>query len=488
MNFFKERFGIAKIRLTPHEKIELQEELIKLDQKRIEFVSFVCFFISCFYLILDFFIFNDEHQSYYVFLDLMLLIVSLLVLTNVVANQVKLPTVFAFFKRNTVFIYPAFMLVWASGILVLKPDSLLNVITYFLTIFLLTFAIVTPLKRYLFYFGLVFVEFVILSFQLSTPIFSETFVLLSIGAFVSLPFFSTFASIRENMVASNMKLNKSNRSLESEVTKRVFELKQTNENLEYEIVQRKMVEIKLRDALKIAEESNKLKSEFLANISHEIRTPLNSIIGFSEMITEDSVSESRKKQYHELISSNTLYLLSIIDDIFDASLVHTNQIEAMNKPFNVNQFINFICYEASGFEAKHSKTNLKFTVRKLSNENLALVSDEYYLKKAIVRLLDNAYKFTSEGTINFGVIMRKGKLAFFVKDTGIGLYEKDFSRIFEPFVQGDGSFTRGYGGSGLGLTIVSGIVKALGCEFTFKTKPNKGSTFYLIFDKSLIVE
>jgi len=226
-----------------------------------------------------------------------------------------------------------------------------------------------------------------------------------------------------------------------------------------------------------------LKSEFLANISHEIRTPLNSIVGFTEMMTEEGVSTERKKEYQALVASNTMYLLSTIDDIFDASMLKTDQIKPIIKSCPIYSFMENVFYETSGIELKYNKKHLNFIRRNIENQCLILKTDEFYLKKAILRLIDNAYKFTEHGDIEVEAVVVNEYLELIVSDTGIGIEEKDQIRIFEPFVQGDGSFTRGYGGSGLGLTIVKGLVRSLGGEFNFESTPGVGSKFHIRFNK-----
>ncbi|HNZ72298.1 MAG TPA: ATP-binding protein, partial [Prolixibacteraceae bacterium] len=109
-------------------------------------------------------------------------------------------------------------------------------------------------------------------------------------------------------------------------------------------------------------------------------------------------------------------------------------------------------------------------------------SDDYYLKKAILRLIDNALKFTEKGYVTFEANMVDGCLEFSISDTGIGIPEKDLIKIFEPFVQGDGSFTRNHGGAGIGLTIVKGITQALGASLDLETRLGAGTRFSIKFE------
>ena len=147
-------------------------------------------------------------------------------------------------------------------------------------------------------------------------------------------------------------------------------------------------------------------------------------------------------------------------------------------------------------ETQAVESQIKVSVRGLYNTYLKVARDgilngnivmgEFYLKKAMIRLIDNAFKFTKEGQIEIGVRQTMDTIEFYVTDTGIGIKEKDQLIIFEPFVQGNGSFSRGFGGSGLGLTIAKGMTKALGASFSFISKENEGSTFSITFNKIVI--
>lgn len=480
MKYFKERFGQEEIALTPAEENELKQNLIKSDLKRIGFFALVSLLISGIFIILDMSSLYDLYNKSYFILDCVLFLVSLFVLiynykSNIRFGRVNVETLIFY-------VYPITCIVWASGIATLNPDSVMNIITFYLVFFLLSFFLSLNTTVYTSYFITVIVVYLLVTIPFGRKIFSEQLVVLTIGAFITLPFYSTFKNSRRNSTAAVIRLNKSNKQLEQEVNEKIKQLRNVNEDLNNEIAQRKLMESKLRDALKKAETSDKLKSEFLANISHEIRTPLNAIIGFTEMMTEDGVDDETKKTFHKLIASNTMYLLSTIDDIFDASMVKTQQINLVKMPLLVNKFLNGVFYESSGIAIKYNSPDIEF-IPLLLDEDVELITDEYYLKKALLRLIDNAYKFTKAGSISVGARYRKAELEFFVADTGIGIGEEYREKIFHPFVQGDGSFTRDYGGSGLGLSIVKGIVTEMNCSFEFESEKDKGTTFSILFNK-----
>jgi signal transduction histidine kinase len=483
MGFWGENFGFEKINLSNEEKIQLDYQIKKLDENRLELFALVTIIFSFIFLFFDIFYFNQALRTFYLIFDSSFFIISTLYLVISSLSKKSETSTLLNFKKALFNLFPLFSLLWGTAICVLDPESRLNLITFYFVLFLFAFAVTTPLKTWFMYYFFIFAEYFILTFLLGKPFFSENTFVVALGCFIILPFYYSFRSTRVHAHAAAIKLKKINKSLEGEVEHSIRELKLLNNNLNLEVGQRKVIESKLRESLKLLESSNQLKSEFLANISHEIRTPLNSIVGFTEMMTEDGVLPERKKEYQELISSNTMYLLSTIDDIFDASMLKTDQINPITKPFRINSFLDNIYYETNGIEMKYKKKNLYLIKKNVENQNLMLKTDEFYLKKAMTRLIDNAYKFTEQGNIEVGAIVADNYFEFFVSDTGIGIAEKDKIRIFEPFVQGDGSFTRGYGGSGLGLTIVKGIVRALGADFNFQTTQGKGSTFTIRFNK-----
>ncbi len=484
MGYIQERFGTEKIELTGEEKKMLFEQIRKSDEKRLDFFAMICVISSSIMLILDFIFFNDSNQKFYLLFDSLFFISSFLVLINSSIPPYKKNSFIRRFKDVNYNIFPFFPLIWSIAIAVLAPNSMLNIITFYLVLFIIIFTTHISTKRLIIYYLIIFIDYIILSYVLKIEIFNESFLVIAIICIVVIPFFYYFRDTRINSQAAAMKLSLLNKNLENEVVNRINELQNLNENLEKEISNKKIIEFKLRETLKSAESSNQLKSEFLANISHEIRTPLNAIVGFTEMMTEESVSKDMKKQFQELVASNTMYLLSTIDDIFDASLLKTDQIKPIPKHFNVNKMLESIYYEVNGIKLKYQNKEIDIIKKSLEDQEFMLLSDEFYLKKALVRLFDNAYKFTNKGKVEIGARKVVNSIEIYISDTGIGIPEKDQLKIFEPFVQGDGSFTRGYGGSGLGLTIVKGIVQSLGADFSFTTKVNEGSTFSIFFNKS----
>ncbi|MBN2262926.1 MAG: hypothetical protein JW735_08440 [Prolixibacteraceae bacterium] len=488
MRFLEERFGIQRIRLNSSEESLLISSLREIDFKRISFVALISIAYCLVFIIIDLSSVYNELTYQYLILDAVFFVLSLLVVLSYAYSQNKLglrnQKLIAIVVKN----YPFVLLAWATAIAALDSDSILNLATYYFVLFLIAFMIYAPYWLFSTNFFVVVITYVLVVKFNGWPILSASFAFILTGIILSIVFFGLFSTTRYNAQAALIKLNKANKNLEIKVEERTKELRNSNENLENEIAHRIVIEKQLKSTLKKAEAVNKLKSEFLANISHEVRTPLNAIIGFTEMMTEDGVNEQQKKEFQKLVSSNTLYLLSTFDDIFDASYVRDEKFKAVNKPMKVNQFVDVLAYETNGIALKHDKYNLEIKFAKIDDNKLEISTDEFFLKKAIMRLVDNAYKFTHQGSIEIGARYVNRKIEYFVKDTGIGIDKKDFKKIFQPFVQGDGSFSRGYGGSGLGLTIVKGIVEALKCGFEIETEQGKGTCFRLIFDNHFILK
>lgn len=488
MRFLEEQFGIQRIRLNSNEESQVLSSLREIDFKRISFVAFFAIAYCFVFIIIDLTSIYNHLTKQYLVIDTAFLVISLFVVLIYGYNKNKLSRHNQKQISFIVKVYPFILLSWATTIAAFDPNSILNLATYYFVLFLIAFLIYAPYWLYSMNFFVVVITYTFVVKLNGCSLLSESFVFILTGIILSIIFFGLFSTTRYNAQAALIKLNKANRNLELKVEGRTKELRNLNENLENEIAQRIVVEKRLKSTLKRAEAVNKLKSEFLANISHEVRTPLNAIIGFTEMMTEDGVNDQQKKEFQKLVSSNTLYLLSTFDDIFDASYVRDEKFKAVNKLMKVNQFVDVLAYETNGIALKHDKYNLEIRFAKIEDNELEINTDEFFLKKAVMRLIDNAYKFTHQGSIEIGAKFIDHKIEFFVSDTGIGIDKKDFKKIFQPFVQGDGSFSRGYGGSGLGLTIVKGIVEALKCGFEIDTDMGKGSCFRLIFDSHFILK
>jgi len=242
------------------------------------------------------------------------------------------------------------------------------------------------------------------------------------------------------------------------------------------ITERKLAEAELLKAKEKAEASDKLKSAFLNNISHELRTPLNGIIGFSEMLTHMDSTEEDRVEFSKMIKRSSSRLISTINSYMDISMIVSGMTEVNCKPFSINQFMDSIYGQTLEICANR---NLALTiVNKAPASEVEIVTDEHLLTKIFSHLIDNALKFTKEGSITLGYKHKPGFHNFTVQDTGSGIDEDALSVIFEVFMQADLSTSRGYEGSGLGLSIAKGFVKLLGGDIWVESNNNSGSKFF----------
>lgn len=230
-----------------------------------------------------------------------------------------------------------------------------------------------------------------------------------------------------------------------------------------------------------AEESNRLKSAFLATMNHELRTPLNHILGFSELIMS-GVATEENVSFASSIHTSGQSLLSIIEGVFDLALVEHANIKLRKQTFSLMD--HFMENKASfdnilRTSAKHEQITLFFRPD-ASWLSSYVTADRSKINQILTNLFRNAVKFTQKGTIEFGYkIEDKSRLTFYVKDTGIGIPTDKQEIIFDFFRQGDDSYTRVYGGIGIGLAISQKIAKILDGELKVVSQPGVGSTFSL---------
>ncbi len=242
-----------------------------------------------------------------------------------------------------------------------------------------------------------------------------------------------------------------------------------------------MVDKRTKDLIQAknkAEESDRLKSSFLANISHEIRTPMNAIVGFSELLLETGNPSKEQMEMLNLILFNSNSLLNLITDIVDIAKLEIGEVVLNNSITDINKILSDILktYRESD-ELKRKNINLKLISL---NEPVILYTDPDRVKQVFSKLLDNAIKYTDQGQIEFGYQIDKENqtIKFYVKDTGIGLSEDQKNEIFGLFRKVETNKNKMYGGVGLGLSFCQKIVEQFNGQIWVESKENIGSTFY----------
>jgi two-component system, sensor histidine kinase and response regulator len=247
-----------------------------------------------------------------------------------------------------------------------------------------------------------------------------------------------------------------------------------------DITARKEAEAALRVAKDAAEAGNRAKSEFLTNISHELRTPMIGVLGMTDFVLETELT-AEQREHLEIAKGSADALLTIIDDILDFSRIETRGLKLDQIEFSPADAIGAA---ANAMASKARKKGLNLTVEIGPDFPRILIGDPVRLRQILAYLLDNAVKFTHRGRVVLRVVRGLGiscggsPLHFSVMDTGIGIPLNRQKSIFEAFTQADGSMTRTYGGTGLGLTIASHLVHLMGGDLWVQSEAGRGSTFH----------
>ena len=226
-----------------------------------------------------------------------------------------------------------------------------------------------------------------------------------------------------------------------------------------------------------AEESDRLKTEFINNMSHEIRTPMNGILGFSELLSTPDLPPEKLINYISIIQNSGKQLMRIIDDILEISKLGTKQVKAIeNKVYLNDLFLEL--FSIFDIRAKENKTPL-YLKKGLPDTESMVLTDSSKLNKILSNLLENALKFTNKGFIEFGYRVKNDTIMIYVKDTGIGIKPEKQETIFERFSQEEKKVSEHAGGLGLGLSIAKENAELLGGTITLESEKGKGSTFYI---------
>lgn len=226
-----------------------------------------------------------------------------------------------------------------------------------------------------------------------------------------------------------------------------------------------------------AEASNRLKSSFLANISHEIRTPLNSVVGFANLLLANDITNEVKEEYIEHINHNSEKLLQIIGDIIDLSRLESSQIEITYEEASVNNIVNEIVEEARKIVRRNEKSIIIIANNLLEDNGDLIFTDRVWLKRVLNHLMDNAVKFTLEGSVRLTYAKENENLVFRIRDTGIGINKENLDHIFEEFRQEMDGHHRPFEGLGVGLTLAKEVVERMGGKIYVQSEKGVGSEF-----------
>ncbi len=278
--------------------------------------------------------------------------------------------------------------------------------------------------------------------------------------------------LKKGINAMAVSLSEYHVEMQHSIDQATSDLRETLEQLEIQNVE-------LDIAKKRAQEAARVKSEFLANMSHELRTPLNGVIGFTRQILKTQLTNSQK-DYLQTIERSANNLLTIINDILDFSKLEAGKLALENVPFelqeNLEEVVDLL---ATSAHEKGLEINLKVD-QKIP---VGLVGDPLRIQQVITNLVGNSIKFTERGNIDISVELRSVRddlveLQFMVRDTGIGISERQQAQLFQAFSQADASISRRYGGTGLGLVITQKLVSQMGGEISLTSRLHRGSTFW----------
>ena len=246
----------------------------------------------------------------------------------------------------------------------------------------------------------------------------------------------------------------------AEIALQESEEKYKNINKELYLINKELIKAKEK-----AEESDRLKTAFLQNMSHEIRTPMNAIMGFSELLIKQYNNKPKLEKYCDIIHQRCNDLLAIINDLLDIAKIESGQLNVNFETCNLNDLFKELTNFFKEHKIRLQKSNIKFKLQNYCYPNENLITDKVKLKQIFINLIDNAFKFTANGTIEGGCKFdTNNNLLFYLSDTGSGIPVEQQSKIFERFTQLKPLDNRVVAGTGLGLSIVKGLVNLLGGE------------------------
>jgi len=255
-----------------------------------------------------------------------------------------------------------------------------------------------------------------------------------------------------------------------------------------DVTERKKMELELMAAKLLAQESNRLKSEFLANISHEIHTPMHGILGFLQLLEEDNLSQEKRQKFIAIIKKNTNNLLTILGEIVEISKIENKQLNFNMVDFNLNSLLEDILANYENEKVRLGKKEIVIQlVKGLTDSDSNMYCDNIRLTRVLSNLMGNALKFTDKGYIRLSYRVEPDQLLFSIEDTGSGIAENKQHFIFDRFWQEENANWQ-HGGMGLGLAISKGIIELMGGTIRFKSEPGKGSSFFFTLPGKFLIK
>jgi len=241
----------------------------------------------------------------------------------------------------------------------------------------------------------------------------------------------------------------------------------------------KKYHVELRAAKEKAEESDRLKTAFLSNMSHEVRTPMNAITGFSSLLSDPDISNNDRKEFVNRISESCYSLSTLVENILDIAKLEAGHLKIYKKKCSLNKLLTNIYSTFSKEKRISGKDQISFRLyTAIKEKDFNILADPFRIYQILSNLLDNAFKYTDKGYVEFGYTVQRKMLQFYVKDTGIGITEDHKGFVFERFRKAEDIKTKLYGGAGLGLAICKKLTELLGGGIWVESELGKGSTFY----------
>jgi hypothetical protein len=270
---------------------------------------------------------------------------------------------------------------------------------------------------------------------------------------------------------------------ELHLNEKTAELETQNE--EYQQLNEELVQTneELQEAKERAEQSDRLKTAFLQNMSHEIRTPMNAIMGFSDLLADQFDNKPKLEKYAQIINRRCADLLDIINEILDLAKIESGQLSVNIEECKLVPLFSEISIFFKEHQKRQGKQHIGFTIQAHDEASkMVILTDKVKLTQIFINLVGNAFKFTDKGEIKAGCKLdENNRLLFYVSDTGIGIPPEKKHYIFERFAQLEQIPNRLYGGTGIGLSIVKGLIDLLGGRIWLESELAKGTTFYFSF-------